>query len=100
MLEEKLNTVATDVSTLIDDAQALFQSAAATSGDKAEDLRHRGMRLLDTAMTHSREAQESATANVKEAIRSANAYVAKNPWRAVAVAGGLGLLAGFAFRSR
>ena len=50
MLEQNISTVNNDVKTLVKDAQALFTAATALTGEKAEELRGRGMRALDTAL--------------------------------------------------
>ena len=46
MLEQNISTVNNDVKTLVKDAQALFTAATALTGEKAEELRGRGMRAL------------------------------------------------------
>jgi ElaB/YqjD/DUF883 family membrane-anchored ribosome-binding protein len=94
MLEENFKAITRDVNMLMKDAQALFQAAAALTGEKADDMRKRGMLLIDTAMARAQELQTVAITNGKEAALSANVYVRENPWRAVATAGGLGLLLG------
>ena len=50
MLEQNISTVNNDVKTLVKDAQALFTAATALTGEKAEELRGRGMRALDSAL--------------------------------------------------
>jgi ElaB/YqjD/DUF883 family membrane-anchored ribosome-binding protein len=100
MLEAKLKAVTNDMDTLVKDAEALFQAASSLSGDKAAEMRKRGMDLMDTAVARVRELHHSAVANGKDATVSADAYVKENPWRVVAAAGGLGLLAGLILGSR
>ena len=94
MLESNINAVNNDVNTLVKDAQALFQAAAALTGDKADEVRNRAMRMLDTALVLGREVQASALASGKEMAASADDYVKENPWRAIAAMAGVGLLAG------
>jgi len=94
MMRENPSAINNDVDILVKDAQALFEAAAATSGDVAEDMRKNGMLLIDTAIARVRKLQNSAVATGKDAASSANAYVKTNPWRAIGVACGLGLLAG------
>lgn len=94
MLESNLKVVNNDVKTLVKDAQALFQAAAALTGEKAEEVRNRGMRLLDTALVKAQAAQTSAIVAGKEMAASADDYVKENPWRAIAAAAGVGLLLG------
>ena len=94
MLEQNFSTVNNDVKTLVKDAQALFTAATALTGEKAEELRGRGMRALDTALAKAQEAQQSAIAASKEVAKQANDYVKENPWRSIAAAAGIGLLIG------
>ncbi|GGC01056.1 DUF883 family protein [Pseudoduganella buxea] len=94
MLENNISTVNNDVKTLVKDAQALFTAATALTGEKAEELRGRGMRALDTALAKAQEAQVKAVESGKQAAATTDAYVKDNPWRSVAVAAGIGLLVG------
>ncbi len=94
MLESNFKIVNNDMKTLVKDAQALFQAAAALSGEKAEEARGRGMRMLDTALVRAQEAQAGAVVAGKAMAASADDYVKENPWRIIASAIGLGLLAG------
>lgn len=94
MLESNLKVVNNDMKALVKDAQALFQAAAALTGEKAEEARSRGMRLLDRALAKAQDAQASALAAGREAATSADDYVKENPWRVISVAAGVGLLLG------
>ncbi|MEO6918528.1 MAG: DUF883 domain-containing protein [Collimonas sp.] len=94
MLEKNLRAVNRDVKLLVQDSQALFQAAAALSGDKADELRTRAMRLLDSALVAAQEAQANAVDASKEMADSAEEYVKENPWRALATAAGVGFLVG------
>ncbi len=98
MLNSNLKAVSCDVSndvkTLVKDAQALFHAAAALTGEKADEIRSRGMNMLDSALVKAQDAQASAVATGKEMVASADDYVKENPWRAIAAATGIGLLAG------
>lgn len=94
MLESNFKAVNSDVTTLVKDAQALFHAAAALSGEKADEMRHRAMRLLDTALVKGREAQASALLSGKEMAVSTDHYVKENPWPVIAVLAATGLIAG------
>ncbi|MES2932442.1 MAG: DUF883 family protein [Pseudomonadota bacterium] len=86
--------IGTDVNTLVKDAQALFQSAATLTGERADELRTKGMRLLDTALSKAQVAQASALQMGKEMAVNADDFVKENPWRAIAASAGVGLLLG------
>jgi ElaB/YqjD/DUF883 family membrane-anchored ribosome-binding protein len=94
MLETNLKTVRTDMKTLIKDAQDLFREATSVTGVKAEELRARGLTLLDTAMAKAQDVQAVAMEKGKEVADSADVYVRENPWRAVAISAGVGVLVG------
>jgi ElaB/YqjD/DUF883 family membrane-anchored ribosome-binding protein len=94
MLETNISTVNNDVKTLVKDAQALFTAAAALSGEKADEVRSRGMRVLDAALIKAHEAQATAVVAGKEMAASADTYVKENPWRTIAAAASVGLLVG------
>jgi ElaB/YqjD/DUF883 family membrane-anchored ribosome-binding protein len=94
MLENNITTVNNDVKTLVKDAQALFSAAAALTGEKAEEVRSRGMRSLDAALAKAAEAQAGAIVAGKHMAATADVYVKENPWRTIAAAAGIGLLVG------
>ena len=93
-LNGNVNTVSTDVKTLVKDAQALLTAAAALTGEKAEDMRTRGMELLDVALGKAAQVQGQAIVKGKELAHTADVYVKDNPWRTIAAAAGVGLLVG------
>lgn len=89
-----ISSAQTDVKMLVKDAQALLTAAAALSGEKAEELRARGMQLLDVAMGKASQVQGQAVVKGKELAHTADVYVKDNPWRTIAAAAGVGLLVG------
>jgi ElaB/YqjD/DUF883 family membrane-anchored ribosome-binding protein len=89
-----ISNAQTDVKTLVKDAQALLTAAAALTGEKAEELRGRGMHLLDVAMGKANQVQGQALVKGKELAHTADVYVKDNPWRTIAAAAGVGLLVG------
>lgn len=93
-LNGNLGNVQTDVKTLVKDAQALLIAAAALTGEKAEEMRGRGMQLLDQALGKASQVQGQAIVKGKELAHSADVYVKDNPWRTIAAAAGVGLLLG------
>ena len=89
-----ISNTQTDVKTLVKDAQTLLTAAAALTGEKAEELRGRGMQLLDVAMGKASQVQGQALVKGKELAHTADVYVKDNPWRTIAAAAGIGLLVG------
>lgn len=94
MLTSHLKTGRTDMKTLVQDAQDLFREATSATGVKADELRSRGMELLESAMTKAHDAQVAAVETGKEIATTADDYVHENPWRAVAVSATIGVLVG------
>ena len=94
MLPSKIETVHTDMRTLVKDAQDLFREATSATGEKAEALRAKGMSMLDAATAKAQDMQAAAIETGKEIAESADDYVRENPWQAVAIAAGAGLLIG------
>jgi ElaB/YqjD/DUF883 family membrane-anchored ribosome-binding protein len=97
MLESNIKTVRNDMRTLIKDAQDLFREATSNTGVKAEDLRNKGLTLLDTAMERAQEVQAAAVETGKEVAQTTDEFVQENPWAAVAIAAGAGLFLGMLF---
>jgi ElaB/YqjD/DUF883 family membrane-anchored ribosome-binding protein len=96
-INSSLNGASTDVKALVRDAQSLLTAATALTGTKADELRERGMQLLDVALGKAGKVQEQAVVKGKELARTADVYVQDNPWRTVALAAGVGVLVGVLF---
>jgi ElaB/YqjD/DUF883 family membrane-anchored ribosome-binding protein len=90
----KMDDAGTDMKALVKDAQSLLTAAASLTGTKADELRERGMRMLDAALGKSGQYKDQAMVKGKELARTADVYVKDNPWRTVAAAAGVGLLVG------
>ncbi|WP_034298512.1 YqjD family protein [Herbaspirillum sp. RV1423] len=94
MHEEKLRTVRSDVQALLQEAQELFTEAAVATGKKAEDLRAQGEEVLDRAFIKAQSIQSYVVQAGKEIVASTDDYVQSNPWRAIVISTGIGLLIG------
>jgi ElaB/YqjD/DUF883 family membrane-anchored ribosome-binding protein len=84
----------TEFQALINDTETLLQHAAGLAGEHAEELReqiqHNLQRARDTLA-----ASETALRAQGSAMREAGeVYVQSNPWQAVGMAAGVGLLLG------
>jgi ElaB/YqjD/DUF883 family membrane-anchored ribosome-binding protein len=93
-LNGNMNAVQTDVKTLVKDAQTLLTAAASLTGEKAEEMRSRGMQMLDVALGKASQVQGQAIVKGKELAHTADVYVKDNPWRTIAAAASVGLLVG------
>jgi ElaB/YqjD/DUF883 family membrane-anchored ribosome-binding protein len=94
MPESNFKTVRSDLHALMQDAQALFAEATAAGGSKADELRARGMSLLDGALDEVQQLQSATLEKSKEIAHSTDTYVRANPWQAVGLAAAGGLLIG------
>lgn len=94
-LSNSYQAVTKDFNHLIKDAQMLFEEATTLTGEKANEAIKRGMELLDIASKKLHEAQNSVIDSAKEASDCTEVYVKENPWRAIGVAAGIGLVIGF-----
>ncbi|MDP9109472.1 MAG: DUF883 domain-containing protein, partial [Pseudomonadota bacterium] len=57
MMTSPLKTGRTDMKTLVQDAQDLFREATSATGMKADELRTKGMALLETAVSKAQDVQ-------------------------------------------
>ncbi len=94
MFESNNQKISQDLSVLVKDVQALFHEAASVSGDKAEQLRHQAMQLIDSAVETQKNVTESVYCSSKKMATSASNCVKKHPYSTVAAVAGIGLLIG------
>ena len=99
MLENTIKT-RSDIKGLLMDAQDLFRDATSATGSKADELRSKGLTLLDAAIEKAQDAQTAAVTTSKEIAQSAGEYVRENPWKAVAIVAGAALLASLLVKRR
>jgi len=93
-IDNGLKDANADMKVLVKDAQSLLSAAASLTGEKADELRSRGMELLDRAMGKASQYQGQAVVKSKELAHTADVYVKDNPWRTVVAAASVGLLVG------
>lgn len=96
MPSNKLKTVRNDVQSLLQQAQDLFAEAAGATGQKADELRASAQALLEQALNTAHDAQASVVDTGRQIVTTTDDYVQSNPWRAIAIGTGLGLLIGLA----
>lgn len=99
MLETTIKT-RSDLKSLLMDAQDMFRDATSATGSKAEELRSKGLSLLDAAVEKAQDAQTAAVSTSKEIAQSAGDYVRENPWKAVAIVASAALVASLLVKRR
>ncbi|HMV06468.1 MAG TPA: DUF883 family protein [Accumulibacter sp.] len=83
-----------DMKVVVADAEEILRATAGVAGEKMGDLRERiGERLRD-AKIRLADAEAALVDRTKAAARATDDYVHENPWRAVGIAAGIGLLLG------
>ncbi|MCP1576515.1 ElaB/YqjD/DUF883 family membrane-anchored ribosome-binding protein [Herbaspirillum rubrisubalbicans] len=96
MQTTKFKTVRSDVQSLLQQAQDMFAEAATATGAKADELRAGAQALLEQALNTAQDAQAAVVDTSRQIVTSTDDYVHSNPWRAVVIGTGIGLLVGLA----
>jgi len=92
--------VVDDFSNMLTEAEDLMKRAGNETGERAKDLRTQVEAKLLAAKLRLQELQGDAVDQAKAAARITDDYVHDNPWRAIGIAGALGLLAGLLMNRR
>ncbi len=82
--------LAEDIKTLVRDAEALLRASADNAEDLTDEARNRAERSLHVLRGQLNDIER----DLKGRAEVLDDYVRENPWTAVAVAGGVALLAG------
>lgn len=83
-----------DLRLVISDAEELLRMTADQAGESAVELRGRVQGRIQQAKAELVHLQEVAVTKVKAAGHATDEYVHENPWKAIGVASGIGLLIG------
>ena len=89
-----------DLKLVIADAEELMKLTAGQVGDKAAEMRVRMQARMEQAKADLVRLQEAAVAGAKDAGRAADIYVHDNPWAAVGIAAGVGVVIGMLISRR
>lgn len=83
-----------DLRVVVADAEELLRATAGQAGEKVSAARERIQESLDAAKVRLAAAQESVIAKTKQAANATDEYVHENPWKAVGIGMGVGLIVG------
>lgn len=83
-----------DLQTVVSDAEELLRATAGQAGEKVTAARERIQDSLDAAKVRLAVAQEAMLEKTRQAARATDDYVHENPWRAVGIGAGVGLVIG------
>lgn len=89
-----------DLTNVIRDAESLLRATAAQTGDKVQEIRSRAEETVRNAKARLVDVEEQALARARVFAGDADEYVRGNPWQAVAIAAGAGLLIGLLMSRR
>ena len=83
-----------DFKVLIDDAEELLRATAGQAGGTIDTVRRRIEQSLEEGKHSLAEAEVLLLNKGREAAKTADVYVRENPWNAVGIAAGIGLVVG------
>ena len=83
-----------DFRAVVADAEELLKATASQAGEKVAVARERIQDSLHVAKVKLAEAEDIVVQRGKQAARATDDYVRDNPWQAVGVAAGVGLVIG------
>ena len=89
-----------DLKIVISDAEDLLRATASTAGEKVVAAREKVRDSLDRAKVKLAEVEDVIIDSGKQAARATDEYVHENPWRAVGIAAGIGVIIGMLISRR
>jgi ElaB/YqjD/DUF883 family membrane-anchored ribosome-binding protein len=89
-----------DLRNLVADAEELLKATASQAGDKVGMARQKIEQSLVEGKKALADAEKTLVAKSKECAEIADDYVRENPWSAVGIAGGVGLVLGLLLRGK
>lgn len=89
-----------DLKVVMSDAEELLRATANQAGEKVSAARERIQDSMHHAKVKLAEAEAVMLDKTKQAARATDEYVHENPWKAVGIAAGVGLLVGLLISRR
>jgi ElaB/YqjD/DUF883 family membrane-anchored ribosome-binding protein len=89
-----------DLTAVIRDAENLLRATAAQTGDKVEEMRARAEASVRMAKERLSGLEDEALKHARVLAGEAEEYVRGNPWQAVGIAAGVGLVLGLLMSRR
>jgi ElaB/YqjD/DUF883 family membrane-anchored ribosome-binding protein len=83
-----------DLTAVIRDAENLLRATAAQTGEKVEEIRARAEESVRQAKERLAGIEDEALRHARVLAGEADQYVRGNPWQAVGIAAGIGLVLG------
>lgn len=100
--QANLNTdkLVEDLKVVVRDAEALLRATSAQTGEKIQEVRARAEESLQQARVRLTEMEDQAYQRARELADSTEGYVKENPWQALGIAAGVGVLVGLLLSRR
>lgn len=89
-----------DLQSVVREAETLLKATAGHAGDKVDEVRSRAERTIKQVRSRIDHLERDAIRTVKDAATEAEDYVRDNPWQAIGVAAGVGLVLGLLLSRR
>ena len=83
-----------DLRLVVSDAEELLKATAGLTGENVNKARARAEDSIRAAKARIADAGHVAAEHTREAAKAADDYVRENPWTAVGIAAGVGILIG------
>jgi len=83
-----------DLAAVMRDAEALISASAGQGGEKLTEARAKIRSSLDAAKARVMAAEHAAVQRGEDALHATEDYAKRNPWQAMGVAAGVGLVIG------
>lgn len=87
-----------DFKAVVADTEALLKATANQGGEKLDEVRAQARQSLRVVRARLISAEDHLLARTREAAQATDVYVHENPWQAIGIAGGLGVLIGLLLR--
>ena len=94
MTNSSKQKLVSDMKVVVSDAEEILRATAGVAGEKMVDLRERIAERLRDAKLRLADAEAVLVDKTKAAARATDDFVNDNPWQAVGIAAGIGLLLG------
>ncbi|MCX7892194.1 MAG: DUF883 family protein [Burkholderiales bacterium] len=89
-----------DMKAVIADADELLRATAGQAGEKVQAARAKAEESLRRARAKVEQAEEAVVARARAAAQATDDYVHANPWKAVGLAGAIGVIVGMLIARR
>ena len=84
----------TDVRVLVKDTEELVRATASQAGEKIVDLRNRAQEAVSNLKPQLAKLESTVVDRAKSTATAADSYIHENPWTAIGVSAGIGLVIG------